>query len=190
MFLLFFTIFFINNALSANCPYLLPYKVGSEHRVLQGFNGKFSHLPPLQYGVDFEMGVGTEIYAAQNGIIKEVKFNSNLSGKTSKFIKHANFIKIIHTDKTMALYAHLKQNGVLVKKDQKVSAGEVIGQSGCTGFCDGAHLHFEVYKPASNKKGRQSLPFSFISKKGIEKKLRRQKSYQAVLNKNKSCDLF
>ena len=181
MILAYLAYFIVNSSIATSCPYVLPYKTNTRHRVLQSFNGKYSHLPPLQYGVDFEMSKGTEIFAARSGIIIETKSNSNLSGKTREFIKHANFIKILHSDKSQALYAHLQFNGIFVKKGQKVKASERIGLSGCTGFCDGAHLHFEVYRPSQNKKGRVSLPFKFLTQSGILKSLQRQKSYTSIM---------
>jgi murein DD-endopeptidase MepM/ murein hydrolase activator NlpD len=33
---------------------------------------------------------------------------------------------------------------IQVSVGQNVSQGQVIGLSGCTGLCFGAHLHFEV----------------------------------------------
>ena len=40
------------------------------------------------------------------------------------------------------LYAHLSHIGV--RTNQEVSAGEKLGIAGCTGWCTGTHLHFEV----------------------------------------------
>jgi murein DD-endopeptidase MepM/ murein hydrolase activator NlpD len=41
-----------------------------------------------------------------------------------------------------ALYAHLSRFRVRAGED--VTAGEPIGIAGCTGWCTGTHLHFEV----------------------------------------------
>jgi murein DD-endopeptidase MepM/ murein hydrolase activator NlpD len=40
------------------------------------------------------------------------------------------------------LYAHLARP--LVAGDDEVVAGEVIGIAGCTGWCTGTHVHFEL----------------------------------------------
>ena len=40
------------------------------------------------------------------------------------------------------LYAHL--SGIVVRAGQQVSQGQALGNVGCTGFCTGNHLHFEV----------------------------------------------
>jgi murein DD-endopeptidase MepM/ murein hydrolase activator NlpD len=40
------------------------------------------------------------------------------------------------------LYAHLASAGV--RAGQWVGAGDPIGVAGCTGWCTGTHLHFEV----------------------------------------------
>lgn len=52
------------------------------------------------------------------------------------------YVVIVSPDGIETLYAHL--SGIAVSQGQQVSQGEVIGYAGCTGFCTGTHLHFEV----------------------------------------------
>jgi murein DD-endopeptidase MepM/ murein hydrolase activator NlpD len=45
-------------------------------------------------------------------------------------------------DRYTALYAHLAQP--LVRAGQRLARGERVGIAGCTGWCTGTHLHFEL----------------------------------------------
>lgn len=176
------------NTVKADCYYDLPFKAGTTHRSLQGYHGDFSHRPPLQYAVDFEMTEGTPIYAARSGKVIALKSKSNSSGKTKDYLKKANFIRILHRDETIALYAHLKYLGVNVRKGQYVKRGQLLGYSGCTGFCDGPHLHFEVYATSNDPKiKRVSLPVKFWTSEGIVNTIQRQKNYTSDRKNKNPC---
>jgi murein DD-endopeptidase MepM/ murein hydrolase activator NlpD len=77
----------------------------------------------------------------------------------------ANIIRILHNDGTMALYAHLKPEGVLVRVGQRVRKADVIGLSGNTGFSAGPHLHFVVQ--ANRGMSLESMPFRMFGPQGI-----------------------
>ena len=124
--------------------YRLPYKIGTSQMVSQGYNGKFSHFGKSQYAVDFNMKEGTGIYAAREGTVVKTKSDSNQGGPNRRFEKDANYIIIEHSDKTLATYAHLKKDGVVVHVGQKVKRGELIGYSGKTGYARGPHLHYSI----------------------------------------------
>jgi len=49
---------------------------------------------------------------------------------------------IRHADGSETVYAHL--SSVYVVQGQAVGQGEQIGAIGCTGYCTGPHLHFEI----------------------------------------------
>lgn len=51
-------------------------------------------------------------------------------------------VVIRHDNGYETLYSHLSD--IYVVKGQWVSQGEAIGAAGCTGYCTGTHLHFEV----------------------------------------------
>lgn len=130
-------------------------------RISQGFNGKFSHNQKSnRYAVDIGMPVGTKITAVKEGLVIRTKDDYALAGVSSPFFfDKANLVEILHDDGTYALYGHLLLGGVHVKVGDKVSAGQVIGLSGNTGYSTGPHLHFAIHY---NDKGQtSSLPFKF-----------------------------
>ena len=50
---------------------------------------------------------------------------------------------IRHADGSETVYAHF--SNIYVSVGQVVSQGETIGAIGCTGYCTGSHLHFEIH---------------------------------------------
>ena len=122
--------------------YTLPFKKGEKYTVSQGYNGKRTHKG--ENALDFEMPEGTEICAIRDGVVYEVveKNNRNCTGKDC--VKYNNYIRVYHSDGTMAEYTHLKKNGSLVIPGDSVKAGIVIGYSGNTGYSTAPHLHIVV----------------------------------------------
>ncbi len=55
---------------------------------------------------------------------------------------YGNYVMIDHGDGKISIYGHL--SGVTVYPGQYVSAGQLIGYVGSTGYSTGAHLHFET----------------------------------------------
>lgn len=126
--------------------YELPFQQGFRFRVSQAFPGNKTHQGENSFAIDFGLPEGTQITAARDGVVVDTEDRNTEGGFNSKFLNSANFIKILHSDNTISQYAHLQYKGVLVKKGQLVRAGQEIGLSGNTGFSDGPHLHFEVYR--------------------------------------------
>lgn len=83
-------------------------------------------------GIDIPSGVGTNIYAAQDG---EVILASSHSS-------YGKYIIVDHGGGISTLYAHC--SSLLVKKGDVVSKGDHIAEMGSTGQSTGPHLHFEV----------------------------------------------
>ena len=107
--------------------YDLPYR--GTHIVVQGFHGRFSHYGDDEYAVDFDMRVGTPVYAAREGIVVGIKSNNNQGGPDPKLANLANFIFIRHRDGTIGEYYHLRQGGVAVKIGDQIRRRQVIGYS-------------------------------------------------------------
>lgn len=118
----------------------------ARNRIDQGFGGTFSHSDPQnRYAIDFACDEGTPVVAARDGTVMQVESDFEKAGlDREKYGGRANFVRVLHDDGTMGLYAHLKPEGVLVRVGQRVRQGQRIGLSGNTGFTTGPHLHFAV----------------------------------------------
>lgn len=92
----------------------------------------------LHTGVDLRCSTGTKVYAANAGTV-------TTSGYSSAW---GNYIIINHGGGYTTLYAHLSRRSVA--KGDKVKQGDVIGQSGNTGYSTAPHLHFEINKDGSS----------------------------------------
>ncbi len=138
-----------------------------ELRIAQGFGGRFSHNDAQnRYAVDLTSPIGTTIMAARDGVVMQVESDfDKASLNREKYGGRANFVRIVHDDGTMALYAHLKPEGVLVRVGQRVRRGQTIGLSGNTGFSGGPHLHFVVQVNRGMK--LESIPFKMFGPHGI-----------------------
>ena len=89
-------------------------------------------------GVDFGAAYGSPVNAAGAGkVVTASQYGSGFGMHI--FIDHGNGY--------VTAYAHL--SGMKVNVGQKVSKGQLIGAVGCSGFCTGSHLHFEVRRGGS-----------------------------------------
>jgi len=140
--------------------YLIPFAHGEKRRLSQGFSGDFSHFGENEYAVDFEMPVGTPIYAARGGLVAEVKEDSRIGGASASYSDDANYVLVMHEDGSFAHYVHLRYGGAAVEPGDRVLEADLIGYSGNTGRSSGPHLHFDVRLPTAE--GRmESIPFLF-----------------------------
>jgi murein DD-endopeptidase MepM/ murein hydrolase activator NlpD len=146
--------------------YRLPYEKKKSFRVLQSYHGRFSHQGPHEYTVDFAMREGMSVCASREGVVVDTQDRFDEGGAEDSLKHKSNYVTIAHEDGTLGEYHHLKYQGVLVEVGQAVSAGDVIGLSGNTGYSSVPHLHFGVYSP---KDGRtmQSHPVAFRTAQGV-----------------------
>jgi len=139
--------------------YRVPFAADVDWHVGQGFHGRYSHQHPVsRYAVDFTVPVGTPVLAAREGVVMQVQDDWRGSGQDLQGFAHrANFVRVLHEDGTMAMYAHLEYYGVGVKPGQRVAAGDLLGLSGNTGYSTGPHLHFAVL--VNDGRDEVSIPF-------------------------------
>ena len=108
-------------------PFALPVK--STFRFTSGFGMRWGRM---HSGTDFASKHGTPIYATADGVVIHAEW---LSG-------YGRLVKIQHEFGIETRYAHMSR--IRVKKGQRVSRGERIGDMGSTGRSTGTHLHYEV----------------------------------------------
>jgi murein DD-endopeptidase MepM/ murein hydrolase activator NlpD len=86
----------------------------------------------LHPGIDIGVPSGTPVHAAAAGTVIWCGWMSG----------YGNLVMIDHHNGLVTLYGH--NTSVAVSCNENVAQGQVVSYSGCTGFCTGPHVHFEV----------------------------------------------
>jgi len=84
------------------------------------------------HGIDIGGNYSSPIYAANSGRVESTGWGTG----------YGNRIIVNHGGGQKTLYAHLSK--FFVSTGDSVEKGQTIGMMGCTGWCTGTHLHFEV----------------------------------------------
>jgi len=103
-------------------------------------------------GLDLAAAPNEPVHAAMGGIVSEARRSGNWG----------RVVRIQHGGGIETLYAHLAT--ILVKEDQRVTRGEVIGLLGRSGRTTGYHLHFGLYitgQPVDPLERLPAIPLSF-----------------------------
>jgi peptidoglycan hydrolase-like protein with peptidoglycan-binding domain len=88
-------------------------------------------------GQDVAAASGTPIVSVFHGKVAWKRYQSGGAG---------NYVVIHGDDGRDYVYMHLLQPAY-VSEGMRVTAGQQIGEVGCTGSCSGPHLHFELWTP-------------------------------------------
>jgi len=91
----------------------------------------------LHTGMDFGVGAGTPIRAADHGVVLDASWMGG----------YGKAVMIDHGQGIVTLYAHT--SAFYVRPGQKVRKGQIIAAVGSTGYSTGPHLHLEVRKNGS-----------------------------------------
>ncbi len=102
-------------------------------------------------GVDFTAEVGTEVLAAEAGVVESIYRDDVLTG-TEIVIDHGNGLKTVYRFVTAAEDLTV---GARVEKGEVIA---VVAEATGEEYKDGAHLHFEV-----KKDGKQVDPATYLT---------------------------
>ncbi|MDR0507400.1 MAG: M23 family metallopeptidase [Dysgonamonadaceae bacterium] len=117
-------------------PSIQPLKGINKNRMSSGFGMRMHPVyGNLRFhsGIDFNVEIGTPIYATGDGVVESAKYNGG----------YGNCVVIDHGFGYKSLYGHCKD--LLVRPGQKVTRGEQIATVGMTGTTSGPHVHYEVH---------------------------------------------
>jgi len=89
-------------------------------------------------GINVAVPEGTPIKAAEDGVVA-------YAGNELK--TYGNLVLIRHSNGYVTAYAHASE--IMVKRDEQVKRGQVIGKAGQTGTVSGPQVHFEIRKGSS-----------------------------------------
>ena len=140
--------------LSEGVPIAGKYTISSEFGVrLDPFQNKSA----THTGIDFSAPIGTPVLAAATGIVSKV---------VEADPGYGNYVELLHNKGWVTKYAHLNQ--ILIKQNQMVNKGDLIGTVGNTGRSTGSHLHFELLSegvPIDPTNSRSPFPVKVAANK-------------------------
>lgn len=117
----------------------------------------------LHAGIDLAAPEGTPYKAVHGGVVTAAGYNGGYGYSIT--IRQDNGVEVI--------YAHSRR--LLVQAGQKVTAGQVIGEVGNTGYSYGTHLHLEVHV-----NGAPTDPIPFLRDRGVDIKLQVESVYAGM----------
>jgi hypothetical protein len=104
-------------------------------------------------GIDMDKAYRAPVRAASGGAVVGAGLGNTGYGR---------HVVVSHGDGMYTRYAHL--DSVATRKGQRVRAGQMLGRQGSTGWTQGDHLHFEVWKGGWHKPVN---PAPFLSARGV-----------------------
>lgn len=117
-------------------PIISPIDTNKLHQINSHYGDRKHPILRLRKhheGIDIHSSMNTSILATASGYIEKVDHKKGGYG---------NYIIINHGNGYKTRYAHL--NNIIVKENDFIKQGNLIGYSGKSGMAAGPHLHYEI----------------------------------------------
>eukprot|EP00037_Helgoeca_nana_P015527 m.145184 g.145184 ORF g.145184 m.145184 type:complete len:362 (-) comp23057_c0_seq6:165-1250(-) len=112
----------------------------------QGIGGRLTHFFPESYhAFDLRCPIGTPLCAVDDGEIIEVKHSTRCTGIHCDNLTEWNSISLKVDSGVVIDFLHLNPQSARVEVGQRVRAGQVLCESGATGFAPEPHVHIEAH---------------------------------------------
>lgn len=136
----------------------MPFAAGDERMCVQGAFGTYSHAgKSTKYDLDLDTSNSAveEVFAPVGGVARV-----HLENASTNFGYHVN---IDQGDGHYIVVAHL--SSVIVQDGDEVSPGQLLGFEGCTGACQGDHVHIGRHKGDARLMAQfgESVPVAYWS---------------------------
>ena len=142
----------------------LPFEPKNGIKIMQGFHGPWSHKElsqtlDLSFAVDFIVPLGTEVCAAEDGVVLMV-YDLSLSsyrGEDPEIgnklpVGSTNFVYVEHRGGIVSVYSHLENGSSMVSRGQTVFEGQGLAKTGLSGWVGPTpHLHFQLFRRSDYK---------------------------------------
>jgi murein DD-endopeptidase MepM/ murein hydrolase activator NlpD len=99
-------------------------------------------------GIDIGILHSLSVTAAAPGVVIDAGYPGGFEG-------YGTVVVVQVAPEMVTLYAHLAST--IVRRGEYVTAGQRLGIAGCTGWCTGTHLHFELRERGSSVDPRSFL---------------------------------
>jgi len=135
---------------------------------------------------------GEKILAPADGVVTDVVngVRDNVPGAMNPLMALGNSVVIKHADGEYSVYAHFKQNSIVVKVGQTISKGGLIGLCGNSGNTSEPHLHFQIQKNAffENEGSKKTFFTELLIGRGDSRLMKQRyspKKGDIIMNDNK-----
>jgi murein DD-endopeptidase MepM/ murein hydrolase activator NlpD len=96
------------------------------------------------FGPGHPLGIDIDLYNNPNAPIAAAAAGTVLIAGGDPCCSYGLQVLLQHEDGSQTRYAHF--SSIQVSVGQYVEQGQILGNGGCTGYCTGNHLHFEIIR--------------------------------------------